>query len=303
MHRFYRVLIVAIMIGFSGCTGASVENPTIKLKGNTSITLGLGERFDEPGYRATDVKDGDLTNYVEIEGSYYYDIEGTYHITYSVEDSDGNRAEAVRTIFVTQNPYNSTIDKEIGTVAYDLAAYYYNAYLDSVDNVVVQDVYDVRTSGSSKIRVTFEKYINETTGYSSIYQYHYNQSDAQDMLVERDIIKDQIIEIIDYEEDTILDIPRYVKMNEPLVSLEENGVTMSCMLREYYTSFSNQSIQDVIGEELVFSYDDVLRIQCVGSNGFISDTYLAKYWGEVLSVSSFNGELVYSVPDKNFSSQ
>jgi len=61
--------------------------------------------------------------------------------------------------------------------------------------------------------------------------------------------------------------------------------------------------EDVIGEELVFSYDDVLRIQCVGSNGFISDTYLAKYWGEVLSVSSFNGELVYSVPDKNFSSQ
>ncbi len=106
MKTIYSALIVAIMIGFSGCDGASTENPTLTLKGNTNIQFNLGNySIPEEGYVASDVKDGDLTSNVQRTHNIDFSHAGQYQITYSVRDSDGNTAQAVRQVTIV-DPYN-----------------------------------------------------------------------------------------------------------------------------------------------------------------------------------------------------
>lgn len=61
----------------------------------------LGDKFVEPGYKATDKEDGDVTEQVTVSG---WDgdtsNEGTYKRVYSVTDSDGNIEEKSREIVI-----------------------------------------------------------------------------------------------------------------------------------------------------------------------------------------------------------
>ena len=76
------------------------EPPRIVLKGKQEITLIAGQRYNEPGYSATDNCDGDLTDRVHITGTVNTDRVGTYKLTYTVEDSYGHTDTAVRIVRV-----------------------------------------------------------------------------------------------------------------------------------------------------------------------------------------------------------
>ena len=71
-----------------------VTPPTLTLLGDAEMTLQLGEPYTEPGYTATDNKDGDLTSQVRISGD-TVDVQtpGVYIVSYTVLDSSGNAAE------------------------------------------------------------------------------------------------------------------------------------------------------------------------------------------------------------------
>ena len=88
--------------------------PLIELKGNaTEIILVGSAPFSEPGFMASDVEDGELTDYVTVEVT---DSDGqliplptdtsvvqTFFLKYSVTDSDQNSAEMVRTVIVDKD--------------------------------------------------------------------------------------------------------------------------------------------------------------------------------------------------------
>jgi len=74
--------------------------PTLVLAGDEEITLVGGVWYKEPGFKATDRKDGDLTDSVKVDGEVTYWHVGTYTLTYSVKDSDGNEVKAQRVITV-----------------------------------------------------------------------------------------------------------------------------------------------------------------------------------------------------------
>jgi len=63
------------------------EYPTIELKGNNIINIKMPEKYKEPGYKALDCKDGDITNKVKITDNINYNIPGTYEIIYEVTNS------------------------------------------------------------------------------------------------------------------------------------------------------------------------------------------------------------------------
>ena len=63
------------------------EYPSIELNGNQIINLKIGEKFNEPGYKAIDDKDGNITNKVKIINNINYNIPGTYEITYEITNS------------------------------------------------------------------------------------------------------------------------------------------------------------------------------------------------------------------------
>jgi len=74
--------------------------PVITLKGEKSITIKLNDTYKDEGATATDDKDGDITNKIVITGKVDTKKEGTYIITYTVEDSSKNVTTAQRTVIV-----------------------------------------------------------------------------------------------------------------------------------------------------------------------------------------------------------
>lgn len=76
------------------------EKPSISLKGNATMTILIGNTYNEPGYTATDNCDGDITDRVTVTETINTNIPGTYYITYEVADSYENEATITRTVKV-----------------------------------------------------------------------------------------------------------------------------------------------------------------------------------------------------------
>jgi len=74
------------------------ERPVIELIGNSPIVIIAGQVFTDPGARATDAEDGDITSNIRIEGEVDFSRPGSYVITYRVTDFMGLSAVPVTRI-------------------------------------------------------------------------------------------------------------------------------------------------------------------------------------------------------------
>lgn len=77
-----------------------VVPPVITLKGTANMYVIVNEKFEEPGFSASDDCDGDITTSVTVEGSVDTAKIGTYKLTYKVKDSYDNETTATRTVQV-----------------------------------------------------------------------------------------------------------------------------------------------------------------------------------------------------------
>lgn len=87
--------------------------PEITLSGG-KVYLVVGKKYSEPGYKASDSCDGDLTSKVTVKNNVNNQKTGTYEVVYSVKDSSGNLKSVVRKVQVIKknvvvNPTNKTI--------------------------------------------------------------------------------------------------------------------------------------------------------------------------------------------------
>ena len=77
--------------------------PVITLKGEQSVTVNVGENYEDAGATAHDDVDGDITQSIEITGLIITGIPGVYTLTFKVKDKSGNAAASVvRTIKVVE---------------------------------------------------------------------------------------------------------------------------------------------------------------------------------------------------------
>ncbi len=75
--------------------------PAITLKGPKTATIEAGSSYTDPGYTATDNRDGNVTDAVVVTGTVDAGAPGTYTIRYDVSDSSGNPAQTqTRTVTV-----------------------------------------------------------------------------------------------------------------------------------------------------------------------------------------------------------
>jgi len=190
----------------------------------------------------------------------------------------------------------------LGTVEYDLADYLYNALVftpaDNPSKVITEDMYYFDSSGNSISKLTYEKSYSPNTGVS-IHEYKYDNLLGHDVHTERDIISDyEIMVVTDKDGGTIQNrIKRKVRINEDLTYPDS---TMKCTLRAHYDILDTRDINVLnVPENLYFTYSDVLRVQCTGPNNYISDAYIKKGLGQVVSVTSNDGVITYSVLDQN----
>ena len=77
--------------------------PVIELNGEDVIIVRMGHDYVEPGYKALDNYDGNITDKVLVNNSDFdTNIKGEHLITYNVSDNQGNKAdEVVRKVIVT----------------------------------------------------------------------------------------------------------------------------------------------------------------------------------------------------------
>lgn len=79
-----------------------VKGPNIELN-QKSITINYKEEFKDPGYKAIDNYDGDLTDKVVVNNNIENNKLGEYEVTYSVRDSFNNESKAIRKVKVVDN--------------------------------------------------------------------------------------------------------------------------------------------------------------------------------------------------------
>jgi hypothetical protein len=283
MKIFY-ILLTALIIGFSGCSGASEENadkPKITLNGDRDITLKIGSVIKEPGYSASDPQDGDLTDKVSVDSNINFYKAGQYYVNYSVKDSDGNSAFASRVVTVTDDESNGNVysgeyyngDNDDMSY-YDLADYGFIYQLYEEGRSVTQRAFEYDSYGtlSREYKVNFERNKND----HSIYKYIDNS------IVSRSYVGFDYITSID-QNGNVSKYPRQVRANE---NFTYDG--MSCRIVDH---LSNLETKNIIDTRHNTYYLNVIHTQCDNS-----DIYFASGYGEVLRVE--NG--VYTIYDKNW---
>ncbi len=104
-------------------TAPSNTPPTITLIGANPLRVTACDPYVEPGATATDQEDGNLTSKIVIDNSAVdTNTLGTYEVIYTVQDSDGAKAEVKRTVEVVTTLVNSKVIPQTGqTKSYDEA--------------------------------------------------------------------------------------------------------------------------------------------------------------------------------------
>ena len=96
------LLVVLALIGFIafGC-GPKATDTAPEILGAVDKTIEKGTRFlPLEGITASDKEDGDLTEEIQVVNKVNINVEGTYKVTYTVFDSDGNMAKQEITVTV-----------------------------------------------------------------------------------------------------------------------------------------------------------------------------------------------------------
>ena len=76
--------------------------PQLTLEGKPIVVVYLNKEYEEPGYKASDNVDGDITDRVVVEGTVDTSKEGTYELTYTVKDGYDNTVTATRKVEVVK---------------------------------------------------------------------------------------------------------------------------------------------------------------------------------------------------------
>ncbi len=168
MKKLTILLLIVSAIGFISCKDDVA--PVIALEGDLVMDHVLNQAFDEPGYKAFDDEDGDITENVQVT-ALDVNTAGEQFITYSVSDVAGNTAEEVRLVNVYNEASNSGFTGEWnGEYVFPYPATDKQAYADSITpststnmNIVIHNF-----GGNANANVEGKLVISDVAGKSYI---------------------------------------------------------------------------------------------------------------------------------------
>lgn len=165
-----------------------LTEPTIVLEEEDYVLL-VGQEYEEPGFIATDICDGDLTDKVVVTGepSPYRD----FVITYTVSDSSGNACEVERhvSVVVGDNQKVMYLTFDDGPSAYT------KRLLDVLDQYNVKATFFVTGQNLDYVDMIGEAYRRGHTIALHTYSHDYSiYSSAEDYYADLQKIQDIVVE-------------------------------------------------------------------------------------------------------------
>ena len=105
------LLLSLVAICLFSCKQDPIFSDTApEIKGAIDQTIDKGTKFVPlTGVTATDKEDGDLTDQIKVDTDLNYNVVGTYTVTYTVYDQDGNKASVTITVTVVENDKDAPI--------------------------------------------------------------------------------------------------------------------------------------------------------------------------------------------------
>ncbi len=102
MKQWLRIFLLGLMMFvLTGCPSTDDKTPpVITLNGKGVMIINKGDEFKDPGARANDNVDGDITTKIVVKGVVDTSKVGTYTLTYEVSDKAGNNASKERKVIV-----------------------------------------------------------------------------------------------------------------------------------------------------------------------------------------------------------
>ena len=86
--------------------------PKLVILGDNPVTQNKGATYEDRGARASDDRDGNITEYINIVSDVNSSKAGNYTVIYSVEDSAGNKELATRKVSIILNTGSSIVTPE-----------------------------------------------------------------------------------------------------------------------------------------------------------------------------------------------
>lgn len=86
-----------------------ISEPMIRLVGGEEVNIGASFRYEDPGYEAIDESGNDLSSYVQVAGEVIPYKVGSYQLTYSITNEQGETAIAYRTVNIIPQLTEATV--------------------------------------------------------------------------------------------------------------------------------------------------------------------------------------------------
>jgi len=159
-------LIEILDENISNVDAPDTTKPVIFLKGNSSMSIPIGEIYIEKGATANDNIDGNITGKIRISGIVNSEAAGKYYINYDVNDSAGNAAtRVVRTVIVTKKDEPDTTKPVIilngsSSVSIPIGETYIEKGATASDNIDGNITGKIRISGIVNSEAAGKYYIN-----------------------------------------------------------------------------------------------------------------------------------------------
>ena len=173
LFKFFLVLLVAVvLVGCGDDDEPTEQTPTIS--GAVDQTIEAGTKFvPKAGVTASDPQDGDLTDSIKVKTNVNYNVAGTYNVTYTVYDSDGNKAEVTITVTVVSTDKDAPIISGIAN-----AEIIVGQVFDPLENVSAIDVVEGDLTSSIVVEGSVD------TDKLGTYEVKYSVSDSSGNKVE-----------------------------------------------------------------------------------------------------------------------
>lgn len=153
-----------------------LDNPNIELIGEEELKITYKDKYIEPGYKANDNYDGDLTNKVKVTNNIDTNKLGQYEVKYEVMDNHNNKVEKIRRVNVIDD-IKSTLKFKSNTNSYLIlgkkiklndftAEDNYDGNLN--DKVIIEGKVNNKKSGIYKIKYKVKDSSNNETSLEKI---------------------------------------------------------------------------------------------------------------------------------------